>query len=160
MLSASCLTTPLTWLMPRSLVIKPYCTSTHPSTHHGPTGPRRRIEALTKHLFCDISRTAGSCAYRRHSMPVTPQGVLPCAAQPPARLLIARTSLLLFREIEVVYYSSQSWAFFESASGQNVGCALSGPCDEAHGRCLFRRPSDRDPAAATASFPSRAALVT
>ena len=84
--------------------VKPYCTSTHLSTHRGPTGPRRRIEALTRHLFCDISRTAGSCAYRLHSMPVASQGVLSCAAQLPDRLLIGRTSMSFYREIEVVLY--------------------------------------------------------
>jgi hypothetical protein len=99
-LSASYLTSSLSWATSGSLVMKPYCTSTHLSTHRGPTGPRRRIEALTEHLFCEISRTAGSCAYRLHSMPVAPQVVLPCAAQPPGRLLIGRTSLLLFLETD------------------------------------------------------------
>ena len=75
--------------------VKPYCTSTHLSTHRGPSGPRRRIEALTKHLFSarylSRKRLGVVGAYRLHSMPVAPQGVLPCAVQPPARLLMCRT---------------------------------------------------------------------
>ena len=63
--------------------------------------PQKQHAAVSsKHLFCDNSRTAKSCAYRLHSMPVTPKGVLPCAAQLLDRLLMGRTMGVYYCETD------------------------------------------------------------
>ena len=69
----------------------PYCASKLHGSRGAPVGRRAGFQPC-EHLFCDSSRTwAKSCAYRLHTMPVAPKGVLPCAAQPLGRLSMGRT---------------------------------------------------------------------